>query len=49
MKRIGVDIGGTFTDLVLYDEATGQIKKTKTLTTPKAPEEGLLLACRLVR
>jgi N-methylhydantoinase A len=46
MKRIGVDIGGTFTDLVLYDEATGQIKKTKTLTTPKAPEEGLLLACQ---
>jgi N-methylhydantoinase A len=25
---------------------TGQIKKTKTLTTPKAPEEGLLLACQ---
>ena len=46
MKRVGVDIGGTFTDLVLYDEGTGQISKTKTLTTPKAPEEGLLRACQ---
>jgi N-methylhydantoinase A len=46
MKRVGVDIGGTFTDLVLYDEETGEISKTKTLTTPRAPEEGLLTACR---
>ena len=23
MKRIGVDVGGTFTDMVLFDEATG--------------------------
>ncbi|MBM4437166.1 MAG: hydantoinase/oxoprolinase family protein, partial [Actinobacteria bacterium] len=44
--RIGVDIGGTFTDLVVYDEATAEIRKTKTLTTPAMPEEGLLAACR---
>ena len=23
MLRLGVDVGGTFTDLLLYDEATG--------------------------
>ena len=44
MKRVGVDIGGTFTDLVVYDEETGEVVKTKTPTTPSAPEEGLLRA-----
>jgi N-methylhydantoinase A len=47
MRRIGVDIGGTFTDLVAYDEATGEITTTKVLTTPDAPEEGLLSACAM--
>ncbi len=47
MKRVGVDIGGTFTDLVVYDEASGEVRKTKTPTTPSAPEEGLLRACEL--
>jgi N-methylhydantoinase A len=46
VKRAGVDIGGTFTDLVIYDEETGAISKTKTLTTHRASEEGLLRACR---
>ena len=45
MKRVGVDIGGTFTDLVVHDEETGSLVKTKTPTTPQAPEEGLLRAC----
>jgi N-methylhydantoinase A len=30
MKRVGVDIGGTFTDLVVLDEATGSLERTKT-------------------
>ena len=32
--RIGVDIGGTFTDLVALDEATGAVINTKALSTP---------------
>lgn len=44
--RIGVDIGGTFTDLVAYDESTGLLRRSKSLTTPEAPEQGLLNACR---
>ena len=42
---IGCDIGGTFTDFILIDEATGQIEVDKVLTTPADPsdavEEGL--------
>ena len=39
--RIGVDIGGTFTDLVLYDEATGRFAVGKTLTTPHDPSQAI--------
>ncbi|MBI4636051.1 MAG: hydantoinase/oxoprolinase family protein [Candidatus Rokubacteria bacterium] len=39
--RFGVDIGGTFTDLVLLDEATGTIRVGKVLTTPKDPAHGV--------
>ncbi len=35
MKRIGIDVGGTFTDVVMVDDATGQIWSTKVATTPK--------------
>ncbi len=35
--RAGVDIGGTFTDLILYDERTGGLSIGKTLTTPDDP------------
>lgn len=44
--RIGVDIGGTFTDLVLYDDATGAITVEKVPTTPAAPEIGCIEAVR---
>jgi N-methylhydantoinase A len=37
MLRAGVDIGGTFTDLILLDEATGEFVIGKTLTTPQDP------------
>jgi len=33
--RIGVDIGGTFTDVALVDEATGRIGVAKVPTTPQ--------------
>jgi 5-oxoprolinase (ATP-hydrolysing)/N-methylhydantoinase A len=44
--RIAIDIGGTFTDLVLLDEATGALRGHKILTTPRAPEEGALRGLR---
>ncbi len=40
--RIGVDIGGTFTDVALEDGA--QCLTAKVLTTPEAPERGVLSA-----
>ncbi|MDE0067007.1 MAG: hydantoinase/oxoprolinase family protein [Acidimicrobiaceae bacterium] len=39
--RLAVDIGGTFTDVVLLDAQTGRIVVDKTLTTPAAPLEGV--------
>ena len=39
---IGVDIGGTFTDLVMFDEVTGRLHNEKVLTTPKDPSVGVL-------
>ncbi|MCX7360764.1 MAG: hydantoinase/oxoprolinase family protein [Alphaproteobacteria bacterium] len=38
--RLAVDIGGTFTDLCL--ESGGKLTSVKVLTTPRAPEEGVL-------
>ena len=40
--RIAVDIGGTFTDLQILNEATGINHAHKTPTTPGDPSEGLL-------
>ncbi|MBI2369883.1 MAG: hydantoinase/oxoprolinase family protein [Deltaproteobacteria bacterium] len=40
--RIGIDVGGTFTDLVLIDDRTGKIHYTKTLTTPKNLAQGVV-------
>jgi N-methylhydantoinase A len=39
--RVGVDIGGTFTDLVVVDETTGAIRVGKVLTTAKDPAHGV--------
>jgi N-methylhydantoinase A len=44
--RIGVDIGGTFTDLVMLDSRDGRIFNGKVLTTPHAPEEAVLEGVR---
>jgi len=38
--RLAVDIGGTFTDLCL--DWNGKLTSVKVLTTPRAPEEGVL-------
>ncbi len=40
--RIGADVGGTFTDLMVLDADTGDIHAFKTPTTPADPSEGLL-------
>jgi N-methylhydantoinase A len=42
--RVGVDIGGTFTDVALVDEATGEIGVAKVPTTPRNLAEGVLAA-----
>jgi len=39
--RIAADVGGTFTDLAVFDEATGRIRLGKTLTTPARLIEGM--------
>ena len=39
--RLAVDIGGTFTDVVLLDADSGLVVVDKTLTTPAAPLEGV--------
>ena len=44
MWRVGIDIGGTFTDLVAYNEDTGEIKHLKVLTTPREPWKGFMKA-----
>ena len=40
--RMGVDIGGTFTDFTLFDERTGQIAIHKQLTTPEDPSVSVI-------
>jgi N-methylhydantoinase A len=40
--RIGIDTGGTFTDVVAVDEDTGEIVTTKTPSTPADPVEGFM-------
>ncbi|HVW57874.1 MAG TPA: hydantoinase B/oxoprolinase family protein [Rhizobiaceae bacterium] len=41
--RVGFDIGGTFTDFVLYDAASHTVRLHKRLTTPHDPSEAALL------
>ena len=40
--RVGVDIGGTFTDVVLWDEQSGRLLHDKRLTTPDDPSRAVL-------
>ncbi|RSN68022.1 hydantoinase/oxoprolinase family protein [Candidatus Korarchaeum cryptofilum] len=40
--RIGIDIGGAFTDLVSYDDKTGEMRWVKVETTPADPSIGVL-------
>lgn len=40
--RLGVDVGGTFTDLVLVDDSTGKVSVNKVHTTPEDPSIGTM-------
>ena len=40
--RIGIDTGGTFTDVVAFDETTGELTVTKTPSTPADPAQGFM-------
>jgi N-methylhydantoinase A len=40
--RIGIDTGGTFTDVVAFDEDTGELVTTKTPSTPADPADGFM-------
>ncbi|PYO35372.1 MAG: 5-oxoprolinase [Candidatus Rokuibacteriota bacterium] len=46
--RIGIDTGGTFTDVVALNEATGEVFTTKTPTTVPDPSAGVVEAIRKV-
>ncbi|MGC6536596.1 MAG: hydantoinase/oxoprolinase family protein [Candidatus Puniceispirillaceae bacterium] len=46
LTRLGVDIGGTFTDIVL--ETTSGLTSTKVLTTYKAPEDAIIEGMHIV-
>src|SRR5437763_7449418 len=48
--RLGIDIGGTFTDATLLDEVTGEVRIAKVSTTPRDPSEGFMeVAQRVLR
>ncbi|GAA5199407.1 hydantoinase/oxoprolinase family protein [Arthrobacter gyeryongensis] len=40
--QVGVDVGGTFTDFLLVNQATGVKRQHKTSTTPADPSNGIL-------
>ncbi|MGC8227902.1 hydantoinase/oxoprolinase family protein [Pseudobacillus badius] len=40
--HVAVDVGGTFTDVFVFDEKTGKIHVTKTSSTPSNPEKGMM-------
>src|SRR3974377_2145439 len=39
--RLAVDIGGTFTDIAVFDDSTGRLSFGKVLTTPQRLVEGI--------
>ncbi len=46
MKMIGVDVGGTFTDLIYCDMHSGDVAIHKVATTPHDPSEGVMTGVR---
>jgi N-methylhydantoinase A/oxoprolinase/acetone carboxylase beta subunit len=46
VKRLGVDVGGTFTDLIYVDDDAGVIRVHKLPTTPADPSQGTVQGIR---
>ena len=42
--RLGIDTGGTFTDLIGIDDATGELIVAKTPSTPARPVDAIVRA-----
>jgi N-methylhydantoinase A len=40
--RLGIDVGGTFTDLILYDQNTGEVYVHKVPSTPETPSQSVV-------
>ena len=45
---LGIDIGGTFTDLVIHDHGSGKRWGAKVLTTHADPQQGVVAGVRAV-
>ena len=46
--RIGIDTGGTFTDVVAFNESTGELHATKTPSIPSNPARAFVEGIRLI-
>jgi N-methylhydantoinase A len=46
VPRVGFDIGGTFTDLILVDDESGSVTVAKVSTTPAEPADGVAIGIR---
>ncbi|MGH2843160.1 MAG: hydantoinase/oxoprolinase N-terminal domain-containing protein, partial [Solirubrobacteraceae bacterium] len=44
--RLGVDVGGTFTDVLVFDEQQGTLTLEKVLSTPADQSVGVLAGVR---
>ncbi|RPI86538.1 MAG: hydantoinase/oxoprolinase family protein [Chloroflexi bacterium] len=47
--RVGIDIGGTFTDFVVHDPVSNEIKTFKLLSTPHDPADVVLSGLAMIR
>src|SRR5262245_12028712 len=46
--KLGVDVGGTFTDVALWDEDAGRLTALKLPSVPADPAEGILAGIRAI-
>jgi N-methylhydantoinase A len=47
--RIGIDIGGTFTDFVIYEPGASMLRTFKLLSTPSNPAQAVITGLRMAR
>ncbi|CAN5124853.1 hypothetical protein BH24ACT16_BH24ACT16_03010 [soil metagenome] len=40
--NVAVDVGGTFTDVLAFNEETGELTEEKVLSTPEDPSQGVV-------